>query len=140
MSYNILIVDDSRSMRRVIRKVLDLSGFQIGECLEAGNGQEALDVLENHWIDLVLSDIHMPVMDGLGFIRAVRSSNSWTDLPVVFITTESNEDRLREVMALGAKGYIRKPFQPEEIRSLLCQVIGEANGNARSISDEGCDF
>ena len=140
MSYNILIVDDSRSMRRVIRKVLDLSGFQIGECLEAGNGQEALDVLENHWIDLVLSDIHMPVMDGLGFIRAVRSSNAWTDLPVVFITTESNEDRLREVMALGAKGYIRKPFQPEEIRSLLCQVIGEANGNARSISDEGCDF
>ena len=140
MSYNILIVDDSRSMRRVIRKVLDLSGFQIGECLEAGNGQEALDVLENHWIDLVLSDIHMPVMDGLGFIRAVRSSNSWTDLPVVFITTESNEDCLREVMALGAKGYIRKPFQPEEIRSLLCQIMGEANGDARSISDEGCDF
>jgi two-component system chemotaxis response regulator CheY len=140
MSYNILIVDDSRSMRRVIRKVLDLSGFQIGECLEAGNGQEALDVLENHWIDLVLSDIHMPVMDGFGFIRAVRSSSSWTDLPVVFITTESNEDRLREVMALGAKGYIRKPFQPEEIRSLLCQVMGEANGDARSISHEGCDF
>jgi two-component system chemotaxis response regulator CheY len=140
MSYNILIVDDSRSMRRVIRKVLDLSGFQIGECLEAGNGQEALDVLENHWIDLVLSDIHMPVMDGYGFIRAVRSNNSWTDLPVVFITTESNEDRLHEVMELGAKGYIRKPFQPEEIRSLLCQVMGEANGNARSISDEGCDF
>ena len=140
MSYNILIVDDSRSMRRVIRKVLDLSGFQIGECLEAGNGQEALDVLENHWIDLVLSDIHMPVMDGLGFIRAVRSSTSWTDLPIIFITTESNEDRLREAMELGAKGYIRKPFQPEEIRSLLCQVMGEANGHARSISHEGCDF
>ncbi len=140
MSYNILIVDDSRSMRRVIRKVLDLSGFQIGECLEAGNGQEALDALENHWIDLVLSDIHMPVMDGFGFIRAVRSSSSWTDLPIIFITTESNEDLLREVMELGAKGYIRKPFQPEEIRSLLCQIMGEANGDARSISDEGCDF
>lgn len=140
MSYNVLIVDDSRSMRRVIRKILDLSGFQVGECLEAGNGREALDLLESHWVDLVLSDIHMPVMDGFGFIRAVRNSGSWADLPVVFITTESNEDRLQEAMALGARGYIRKPFQPEEIRSLLCRVMGETNGDARSISDEGCDF
>src|SRR5512139_4144329 len=98
MSYNVLIVDDSRSMRKVIRKVLDLSGFQVGECLEAGNGREALDLLESHWVDLVLSDIHMPVMDGFGFIRAVRNSGSWEDLPVVFITTESNEDRLQEAM------------------------------------------
>ncbi len=140
MSYNVLIVDDSRSMRRVIRKVLDLSGFQVGECLEAGDGKEALDLLESHWVDLILSDIHMPVMDGFGLIRALRSNGSWSDLPVVFITTESNEDRLQEAMALGARGYIRKPFQPEEIRSLLCHVMGEANGDARSISDDGCDF
>lgn len=140
MSYNIMIVDDSRSMRKVIRKVLDLSGFQIGEYVEAGNGQEALDLLENHWIDVVLSDIHMPVMDGFGFIRALRDNQSWSDLPVVFITTESNEDRLQEAMELGARGYIRKPFQPEEIRSLLCQIMGEADGVIRTISDEGCDF
>ncbi|NLI32979.1 MAG: response regulator [Deltaproteobacteria bacterium] len=140
MSYNIMIVDDSRSMRKVIRKVLDLSGFQIGEYVEAGNGQEALDLLENHWIDVVLSDIHMPVMDGFGFIRALRDNQSWSDLPVVFITTESNEDRLQEAMELGARGYIRKPFQPEEIRSLLCQIMGEADGVTRTISDEGCDF
>lgn len=140
MSYNIMIVDDSRSMRKVIRKVLDLSGFQIGEYVEAGNGREALDLLENHWIDVVLSDIHMPVMDGFGFIRALRDNQSWSDLPVVFITTESNEDRLQEAMELGARGYIRKPFQPEEIRSLLCQIMGEADGVIRTISDEGCDF
>ena len=140
MPYNILIVDDSRSMRKVIRKVLNLSGFQIGECLEAGNGQEALDILESHWIDLILSDIHMPVMDGLGFIRVLRSSNSRSDLPVVFITMESNEERIQEAMALGARGYIRKPFQPEEIRSVLCRIMGEADGFSRSISDEGCDF
>ncbi|NLI82497.1 MAG: response regulator [Deltaproteobacteria bacterium] len=140
MPYNILIVDDSRSMRKVIRKVLDLSGFQMGECVEAGNGREALELLESHWIDLVLSDIHMPVMDGIGFIRALRNNQSWSDLPVVFITTESNEDRLQEAMDLGAKGYIRKPFQPEEIRSLLCQIMGESDGVPRAFSDEGCDF
>lgn len=140
MSYNIMIVDDSRSMRKVIRKVLDLSGFQIGEYVEAGNGREALDLLENHWIDVVLSDIHMPVMDGFGFIRALRDNQSWSDLPVVFITTESNENRLQEAMELGAMGYIRKPFQPEEIRSLLCRIMGEADGSTRTISDEGCDF
>lgn len=140
MWINVLIVDDSRSMRRVIRKILDLSGFQVRECLEAGNGRDALDLLDSHRVDLVLSNIHMPLMDGLSFIRAVRNRDPWADLPVVFITTESNEDRLQEAMALGARGCIRKPFQPEVIRSVLCHVMGEGNGDARSISDEGCDF
>lgn len=140
MSYNILIVDDSKSMRKVIKKVLSLSGFQIGECLEASNGQEALDMLEDHWFDLILSDIHMPVMDGLGLIRALRKNSAWTDLPVVFITTESNEERLSEVMALGAKGCIHKPFQPEEIRSLLAEVMGETDGPRSTVGAEEGDF
>ncbi|MFP5212121.1 MAG: response regulator, partial [Acidobacteriota bacterium] len=131
------------SMRKVIRKVLTASGFLIGEYMEASNGREALDVLEENWIDLILSDIHMPVMDGIQFIRTLREKADWSDLPVVFITTEANEDRIREVMELGAKGYIRKPFKPEEIRSLLANVMGETtddDGGRVAVSDEGCDF
>ena len=98
MSYNVLIVDDSRSMRKVIRKTLQLSGFELGECLEASNGQEALDILEGKWIDLILSDVHMPVMDGVGFIRSLREKDICRDTPVVFVTTEANEDRLNQLM------------------------------------------
>jgi two-component system chemotaxis response regulator CheY len=140
MAYNILLVDDSASLRKVIRKVLSLSGFKVKECYEASNGQEALEVLKNHWVDLILSDIHMPVMDGFGLLRALREEETWRDLPVVLITTESNPERLQAAMALGAKGYIRKPFRPEEIRSLLLQLLGESDEDAMAHEDEGGDF
>ena len=97
MAYNVLIVDDSKSMRKVILKTLQLSGFELGECLEASNGQEALDILEGKWIDLILSDVHMPVMDGFGFIRSLKEKDIFRDTPVVFVTTEANEDRLNRV-------------------------------------------
>jgi two-component system, chemotaxis family, chemotaxis protein CheY len=140
MSYNILIVDDSRTMRQVIKKALGLSGFRVGECLEAGNGVEALEVLSKTWVDLILSDIHMPVMDGFGLLRALKEDENWRDLPVVMITTEANEQRLEEAVALGAKGYIRKPFTPENIRSFLSQVMGDKDDASILDSDEGCDF
>lgn len=141
MSYNILIVDDSKSMRRVIRKTLEISGFRIGDYLEAANGQEALDLIEGKWIDLILSDIHMPVMDGFGFIRSLREKEDFDDIPVVFVTTEANEERLNELMALGAKGYIRKPFRPEEIFAFLNRIMGDTNGHVGMGADsEGCDF
>jgi two-component system chemotaxis response regulator CheY len=140
MPYNILIVDDSGSMRKVIKKVLTLSGFKMGECLEAGNGQEALDVLESHWVDLILSDIHMPVMDGFGLLRALRQKEGWNELPVVLITTESNEDRIKEAMSLGARGYVRKPFRPEEIRTYLQKIMGETDGYQVAAGDDECDF
>lgn len=140
MSYNVLIVDDSRSMRKVLLKTLQLSGFKIGECLEASNGQEALDLLDGKWVDLILSDIHMPVMDGFGFIRALREREICKDTPIVFVTTEASETRLRELMDLGASGYIRKPFMPEEIGLLLCRIMGETDDGKMGISSEGCDF
>lgn len=141
MSYNILVVDDSKSMRRVIRKTLEISGFRIGEYFEASNGLEALDLLEGKWIDLILSDIHMPVMDGFGFIRSLRERDICSDTPVVFVTTEANEDRLNDLMELGASGYIRKPFRPEEILALLSRVLGETDdGGKMGTGTEGCDF
>jgi two-component system chemotaxis response regulator CheY len=140
MAYNILIVDDSKSMRKVILKTLRLSGFELGECLEASNGREALNVLEGKWIDLILSDVHMPVMDGFGFIRCLKEKDICLDTPVVFVTTEANEDRLGELMSLGASGYIRKPFRPEEIGALLSGIMGETDGLRVGTSAEGCDF
>ncbi len=115
MSYNVLIVDDSRSMRKVIWKILQLSGFDLGECLEASNGQEALDILEGKWIDLILADVNMPVMDGVGFIRSLRERISAGTLRWSLLQREANEDRLNQLMDLGASGYIRKPFRPEEM-------------------------
>lgn len=140
MSYNILIVDDSRTMRQVIKKALGLSGFKVGECLEAGNGKEALEVLSRTWVDLILSDIHMPVMDGFGLLQALKEDENWHDLPVVMITTEANEERLQQAVALGAKGYIRKPFTPENIRSFLSRVMGDKDDASILDDDEGCDF
>lgn len=140
MPYNILIVDDSRSMRQILKKILSISGFRLGKCHEAGNGREALDVLESNWVDLILSDIHMPVMDGFDFLRAMRDNLDWSDLPVVLVTTESNESRLREALSLGARGYVRKPFRPEEICTYLHQILGETEENGMPINDEECDF
>lgn len=140
MPYNVLIVDDSKSMRQVIRKILNVSGFKVGECLEAGNGQEALNILESNWVDMILSDIHMPVMDGFGLLKALRQNEEWNDTPVVLITTESNEERIQEAMSLGAKGYIRKPFRPEAIRTHLNKILGvEEKDGLPSTDDEG-DF
>jgi two-component system, chemotaxis family, chemotaxis protein CheY len=140
MPYNILIVDDSKSMRQILRKILVVSGFKLGDCLEASNGEEALNILEGNWVDLILSDIHMPVMDGFGLLRALRGHPDWSDVPVVLVTTESNEERIREAISLGAKGYIRKPFKPEEIRAHLCSIIGESDGASTSTGDGEGDF
>ncbi len=140
MAYNVMIIDDSRSMRHVIKKVLKISGLDIGEIIEAGNGQEALDQLQDHWVDLILSDIHMPVMDGLEFLRRFGAQAEFRDVPVVLVTTERNEKRLAEAMALGARAYLSKPFQPEEFRSLVLKLLGVEDGWQMAGSDEGCDF
>jgi len=127
-------------MRKVISKVLQMLKFELGECLEASNGQEALDILEGKWIDLILADVNMPVMDGVAFIRSLREKNICGDIPVVFVTTEANENRLNQLMDLGASGYIRKPFRPEEMGAFLSRIMGEKDGFRMGTSVEGCDF
>jgi two-component system chemotaxis response regulator CheY len=112
----------------------------VGDVWEAGNGREALELLEQKWIDLILSDVHMPVMDGRELLMEIKGQDSLRDLPVVFITTESNEERMQEIVSLGAEGFIRKPFRPESIRALLVKIMGEADGDELAIEDDGCDF
>jgi two-component system chemotaxis response regulator CheY len=127
MGYSILIVDDSQTMRKVIRKSVVISGFDLGDCWEAGNGQEALDMLKAHAVNLILADLNMPVMDGLEMLRNLNKDEIHRGIPVVLITTEGSEKRLEEAYSLGIKGYLQKPFHPEAIRDLLTQIMEESH-------------
>lgn len=125
MAYNVLVVDDSQTMRKVIIKSVMISGFSIGDCWEASNGLEALEILKHHWVDLILADINMPLMNGFEMIQALKKEEMFQNIPVVLITTEGSQKRLEEAYALGIKGYIQKPFHPEAIRDVLNRIMEE---------------
>jgi len=125
MSYNILIVDDSPSMRQVIRRTIQISGFNVENFFEVNNGKEALDLLDNEWVDVILSDINMPVMDGITFIRSLHKDIIMANIPVIVITTEGREACLKTLLDLGVTTYLQKPFKPETIRNKLIEIIGK---------------
>lgn len=143
MAYNILVVDDSMSMRAIIKKVIAMSGFDVGEIAEAGNGLEALVKLNDFWADVVLTDIHMPEMDGIKLLEKIKSDPMTAAMPVVMITTESRDEVVSGALAMGAAGYIKKPFRPEDIKALLVEILGGEEdatvGEDQSESDD-CDF
>lgn len=142
MPFNILIVDDSSPMRAVIKKVIRASGFDIGEFHEAGSGKEALKVLDEQWLDVVLSDYNMPDMNGLEMLKAMKQNEMMKDIPVIMVTTEGSRARIDDFMKTGATAYIKKPFTPEQIRSQLQQLLGvPAHGQTENgQGDEGLDF
>lgn len=137
MAFNILIVDDSETMRAVIKKTVKMSGVQIGELCEAGNGIEALAVLEEEWIDVVLTDINMPEMGGVEFLKKVKQNDVFKNIPVIFISTESSQTRMDEAEALGVAAYVKKPFMPEVIKDILLDVLNKAY--ATRMADEMAD-
>jgi two-component system chemotaxis response regulator CheY len=139
MAYNVLIVDDSATMRALIRKVLVISGFDVGEYFEVGNGLEALEVLEHNWVDIILSDLHMPEMDGAGLVQELKKHEMWRHIPVVLITTEARPEVINPFLNLGVQDYIQKPFRPETIREKLSGLLGEARTTDAS-EIESCDF
>jgi two-component system chemotaxis response regulator CheY len=110
-------------MRKVILKALTISGFDMGAYFEAGNGEEALTVLNSQWVDLILTDLNMPVMNGLELIQRLKENPTYQAIPVVLITTEGSETRLQELFALGVKEYIQKPFHPEMLRDALTRIM-----------------
>jgi two-component system chemotaxis response regulator CheY len=118
-----LIVDDSSVMRKIVARALQQGGVSIGEILEAGNGVEALDILRRQRVDLVLSDINMPVMDGLEFVRQLQSVDSAKGIPVVMITTEGSESHVMQAISCGARGYIRKPFTPDQMKQHVLPLL-----------------
>ncbi len=124
MSCKVLVVDDSRLLRSAIKKVVKLAGISEDHIFEAGNGQEALLVLETAWIDLVLLDLNMPVMDGEQFAIELRKKPELNDVAVVVVSTESNKERLDRMFELGAVETLHKPFEPEDLCHLIEKVLG----------------
>ena len=121
---HVLIVDDSPILRAAIKKVVKLAGISEDRIFEAGNGVEALEVLETVWIDLVLLDLNMPVMDGEEFARELRKREDLSDVAVVVVSTEANRERLDRMRKLGVAHTLRKPFEPEDLCRLIADVLG----------------
>ena len=116
----ILTVDDSPSVRQLVRIVLEGAGYTV---IEAENGQEGLTQATSTAVDLVITDLNMPVMDGLEFIRGLRAMPAVVGVPIVFLTTESNDAVKQEAKAAGATGWITKPFKPEQLLSVATKLV-----------------
>ena len=124
LNCHVLVVDDSPILRTAIKKVVKLAGVPEDRIFEAGNGVEALEVLETVWIDLVLLDLNMPVMDGEQFARELRNRPDMKDVAVVVVSTEANRERLERMRELGVEHTLRKPFEPEALCRLISDVLG----------------
>ena len=119
-----LIVDDSSVMRKIVERSLRQAGLDLSKVFEAGNGAEALTVLQGDKVDLILCDINMPVMDGLEFVKQLAGVENAKGTPVVMITTEGSEAHVVQALSAGARGYIRKPFTPEQVKEQVIPVLG----------------
>jgi two-component system chemotaxis response regulator CheY len=123
MSIRTLIIDDSSVMRKIVERSLKQAGIDLTEVLQAGNGAEALGILQDKVVDLILCDINMPVMDGLEFVKQLAGVPNAKGVPVVMITTEGSEAHVVQAISCGARGYIRKPFTAEQVKEHVIPVL-----------------
>lgn len=119
MAWNILMVDDSSLTRKRIRRIIEMTNLDVGQFLDAENGAEALKILEQSNVDLVLSDLNMPEMSGAEMVHRMKSSEATKSIPVVVVSTESKTARIKELLAEGVKDYLHKPFTPEEFKEVM---------------------
>ena len=120
---DVLIVDDSAAIRKILLRVLRQADIPIGEAYEAGDGIEALERLKGHKVDLILSDINMPNMDGLEFLGKLKADGALKTVPVIMVSTEGSQTKVLEAVQLGAAGYVRKPFTPDQIKDKLAVLL-----------------
>ncbi len=119
----VLIVDDSSVMRKIIERCLRQADIQAQEFLQASNGVEALAILNQSKVDLILCDINMPVMGGLEFVKQLAGVENAKGVPIVMITTEGSEEHVVQALSYGARAYIRKPFTPEDVKTHILSVL-----------------
>ncbi|NUM52771.1 MAG: response regulator [Candidatus Hydrogenedentes bacterium] len=124
MSVSVLVVDDSETVRAIIEKTMRMADVPLKELFTAADGQEALDVLKHNWIDLVLTDINMPVMSGVQLIEHMSADDDLKGIPIVVVSTEGSSTRIEELKAKGVRAYIRKPFTPEKFREVFIELLG----------------
>src|SRR5215467_10645524 len=123
VALRVLIVDDSPVMRSFIRRVVDLSGLEVACYTQAGDGDGALQALAEQPVDVILTDINMPGMDGEQLVEHLQHDGSLRGIPVVVVSTDATSGRMERMLALGAKGYVTKPFSPEVLRRELDRVL-----------------
>jgi two-component system, chemotaxis family, chemotaxis protein CheY len=121
MKKKILTVDDSPSIRQMVKLTLSSAGYDVSE---AGNGMEGLNAAKATAVDMVVTDINMPVMSGLGLIRELRKLPAYRGVPILFLTTESDAEMKKEAKAAGATGWITKPFQQDQLVAIVKKVLG----------------
>lgn len=126
MSYNVLVVDDSKTARMMLVKTLRISGLQVNEILMAENGARALEILNDHWIDLVLTDLHMPVMNGMEMVEKMAADGLLSSLPVVVITSDASQQRMEELHEYGIRDYLCKPVRPEHVKKVVEDILEAA--------------
>jgi|SRR5208283_3713785 len=120
---DVLIVDDSAAIRKILQRVLRQADVQLNLVYEAGDGAEALVVLSKQKVDLILSDINMPNMDGLELLGKLKADAALKNVPVIMVSTEGSQTKVLEAVQLGAAGYVRKPFTPDQIKEKLAGLF-----------------
>ena len=123
MAYNVLIVDDSLTARTFIARTLEISGVSLNQVFQARNGQEALETLQQEWVDLVFADINMPVMNGVELVRRMRDKDLLKTIPVIVITTDRSPHRMAELTSAGVQAYLTKPITPEELKAAVERLL-----------------
>ncbi len=123
MPVDVLIVDDSAAIRKILQRVLRQTDIPIGDVMEAGDGVEALKKLTDRNVHLILSDINMPNMDGIELLTKLKANEKWKSVPIIMVTTEGGQAKVIEAVQLGAAGYVRKPFTAEQIKEKLTGLI-----------------
>jgi len=123
----LLIVDDSATMRMMVKRAVTLSGVSVTTILEAANGREALDVLGRSRVDAVFTDINMPVMTGVELLRHMEANKAWDHVLRVIISTDASDVRKQQVAGLHVCHYLQKPVRPEAVCDVLAQLVGSAN-------------
>ena len=123
MALDVLIVDDSAAIRKILHRVLTQTDVKLGQVYEAGDGLEAISVLKLNKVGLILSDINMPNMDGIKLLGELKANAEWKPIPVIMITTEGSQQKVMEAVELGAAGYVRKPFTADQIKEKLVGIV-----------------
>ena len=123
MAKSMMIVDDSATMRKIVKRMVRMSGLHVDRTEEAGNGIEALDKLGQNPVDVILCDMNMPKMGGTEFVKRVREHDAYRHIKIAMVSTESSEDFINDLLSRGADGYISKPFTPRKFEDGLAPLL-----------------
>jgi two-component system, chemotaxis family, chemotaxis protein CheY len=140
MPRDVLIVDDSATIRQMVKRTMEMAGLDVGEVFEASNGIQALAQLNDHPVAVLLVDINMPTMNGIQLLTRMKQNDRLRDIPIVIVSTEGSRERISQLQNIGAFGYVRKPFQPEQLRDVLKPLLGVKENAAANIGNADNDL